>query len=118
MSTIQNAPRINDYLTALRALDGRESRKLWHNTYVERHAADCVGVRYHRTYVVRYWSDGKVQLTTAGWNTSTTKLRLNLFSPARVWQHKHEWFYDRPSLGDDSIHPFEDGMILDLHPAH
>ena len=55
-------------------------------------------VRYHYTDVVKVdWDTGIITLNTGGWETSTTKLRMNQASSEwglgyHVYQHKHDWF--------------------------
>ena len=55
-------------------------------------------VRYHYPDVVKVdWDTGIITLNTGGWETSTTKLRMNQASSEwglgyHVYQHKHDWF--------------------------
>ena len=51
-------------------------RKLGNNTYLVKLDGDKVGFRYHQTDVAIFEAD-KVELTTGGWFTSTTKERLS-----------------------------------------
>ena len=65
-------------------IGGRDSRRLGHNTFVDRLTEDIYGVRYHSTYVVRYFPNGRIGLDSGGWQTVTTAQRLNACSPFRV----------------------------------
>ena len=65
-------------------IGGRDSRRLGHNTFVDRLAEDIYGVRYHSTYVVRYFPNGRIGLDSGGWQTVTTAQRLNACSPFSV----------------------------------
>jgi len=55
-------------------------------------------VRYWSTDVVTVdWHTGSITLNTGGWDTATTKLRMNQASSEwglgyRVYQHKGDWF--------------------------
>ena len=67
--------------------------------------------RHRGTDVVTYApATGHYILNSGGWQTLTTKDRINRFSPARLYQSKHEWFID-----DRAGKPveFEDGMTVD-----
>lgn len=77
---------IRSYDVAVRFLDGRETRKLGNNTYVEvpDYADDIIGVRLHATVIVTYHRDGRIILNTGGWNTPTTRDRLNQLTPLGV----------------------------------
>jgi len=68
---------------------------------------DGTAVYYHSTAVVLRRNDGRFVLNSGGYQTSTTKTRINQFTPpgCRLFQRNHEWFVG-------SV-PFFDGMILD-----
>lgn len=64
---------------------GRNGRKrLQNNTYLERRGEDFA-VRLHYTDVVTIHADGTFTLRTGGWETVTTKDRINGYGPARVY---------------------------------
>ena len=63
-----------------------------------------VAIRLHDTNVVITYPDGSIVLNSGGWRTSTTKDRINKFSPYRVHQSKGIWYV----LGS----AFYDGIIL------
>ena len=67
---------------------------------------------YHSTAVVQFNSD-KIILNSGGWDTRTTKSRMNQASNQyglgyEVYQVDYSWYVDY--LGETI--PFEDGMIL------
>jgi len=69
-------------------------------------------VKYHRTDVVKF-SHNKIILDSGGWQTKTTKLRMNQTSNQyglnySVYQKNFEWFVE---FKDITI-PFFDGMEL------
>jgi hypothetical protein len=93
---------------ALDKLDGRDSRKIANNTYLERIAADAVAVVLHGTAVVTFRRDGTCTLDSGGWKTATTKDRINNFSPFRVSQVRGVWLV---RINGDDV-PFVDGMTF------
>jgi hypothetical protein len=58
------------------ALGSKSSRKIGHNTELSREGNEIV-VRYHGNRIVRYTEDDGVLASWAGWETSTTRDRLN-----------------------------------------
>jgi len=81
----------------------RNSRKVGNNTYAEILPDGSVGITLHSTMVVRIHPDNSATLNTGGWYSSTTKDRMNKYSPVRVYQRKGEWY-----LNDGT--PYVDGM--------
>jgi len=59
----------------------RERRKLENNTYLERRDSDAIAVRLHRTDVLTFYRDGGIGIDTGGWNTVTTRDRMNRYLP-------------------------------------
>ena len=67
---------------------------------------------YHSTVIVRY-REGVILLDSGGWQTSTTKTRMNQASSQfglgySVYQKNFEWFV---VFKGETI-PFKDGMVL------
>ena len=96
------------YKNACDKLNGRDSRKVGNNTYLERVNSETVGVRLHRTHVVLIYADGSYALNSGGWRTATTKSRINDYAPARLSQRRGEWFVQQ---GETEV-KFFDGMTL------
>lgn len=68
--------------------------------------------RYHSTDVIKF-NDQEIILDSGGWQTVTTKTRLNQASNQfdlgfSVYQKNFEWFVDYRG----QTFPFEDGMTL------
>lgn len=80
MATMQVTP--TDHVSALKALAGKSTRKIGHNTALELADDGSVFATYHGNRIVHYAADG-VRATYAGWATSTTTNRLNQLAPAR-----------------------------------
>jgi hypothetical protein len=83
----------------------RKTRKIGNNTYAEIEYDNSVSIRLHGTSVVRFYPNGLVKLNSGGWRTSTTKDRINKYSPVSVYQKNFEWF-----LRDHT--PFEDNILV------
>lgn len=99
-----------------RFLDGREERKLGHNTWVEKvsdYGSNEVSyaVKYHRTNILTINSEDIVKLNTGGWETVTTKDRLNQFLRCRniyISQKKHVWYISTRY----GTYEYKDGMLV------
>lgn len=121
-----------NYAEALAILDAgrtrasRVSRKIASHTYLERLESGQIAVRLHNTYVVRFYASGAVELDSGGWQTVTTKERINRYlAPGlSLFQEKHVWYVQdrRPEFLLDGIHSdgwnkryrveFHDGLTI------
>lgn len=99
-----------NYAQANEKLTGRckDSRKLENNTYLKRRGQDIV-VRLHSTDVVTYHPNGDISLASGGWNTITTKSRINTYSPFQLQCERGEPFL---YLGRGLQVPFVDGITV------
>jgi hypothetical protein len=117
--------RITSYSEAAQFLGERNYRKVAHNTAVERKSGDYIAVRLHGTDVVGFHADGRIVLRSGGWETVTTKDRINqcLPRPWGVTQRDFAWTLDRlTNKGADEYgntvwdwepsEPFRDGMVI------
>ena len=102
---------MNNFKQAEAKLNGKMQRKIANNTYLVEIDAHAIAVRLHATNVVTYHRDGRIILNTGGWRTSTTKTRLNDYSPARISQRKGEWF----AHFNGEEHEFFNGMDVSEH---
>ena len=92
-------------------IDGRESKKIGNNTIVHRLDDDTVAVKYHRTNILKINSNNVVTISTGGWETITTKDRLNQFLGCRgfsIFQKKGTWYI----RGNDKTFEYEDGIKI------
>lgn len=94
----------------VRGKTNRNRRKVGNNTYGEILPDGSVGIMLHSTYVVKIHPDNSATLNSGGWQTVTTKDRINQYSPVRVYQRDYQWY-----LNDGT--PFKDGMIVDDLPV-
>lgn len=97
-----------DAVKMVRGKTNKDRRKVGNNTYAEILPDGSVGITLHRTCVVRIHEDGTYTLSNGGWLTSTTKDRINQYSPYRVFQKNYEWFV---SKGEKTF-PFYSGMVI------
>jgi hypothetical protein len=103
-----------------RHLGGRDSCPLAHNTKLVRTASGGFGVVLHRTQIMTVEFDvggtldyyARITLDTGGWQTVTTKQRLNALLPAgyRISQLKREWWLSTP----DSAVAYSDGLAFEV----
>lgn len=123
-------------LTTYAALDARlrtptgkpvVSRKIANHTYAQRTVAgpgvQVIHVRVHQTNVVSHYSNGLIRLDAGGWLTTTTRERMNRFTPAHIqvfstrgrWHvtcaGKHEHGTLRADFGRSVA--FKDGVTLE-----
>lgn len=101
------------------ARNQNDGKPLGRNTRLFKKGEDFV-IQFHRTNVVTIHADGTYTLNSGGWQTSTTKERINEFSPVRIYQKSFAWYVmpaynprlvenEKPSLPPT----FEDGMRVD-----
>lgn len=81
----------------------RKTRKVGNNTYAEIEYDNSVSIRLHGTTVVRFYPNGTIKLNSGGWHTSTTKNRINKYSPVKVYQKKYEWYLQDGTEFEDNI---------------
>jgi hypothetical protein len=87
-------------------LQGRckQSRKLANNTYAKRYD-DCLAIRLHATDIITFYPDGRVIYNTNGWETVTTKQRLNEYGHRgiHVYQRRGNWYINDGIIYRDGI---------------
>lgn len=100
-------------------LGNKTHKKLAHNTYAERRDPSTIVVVLHRTPIVAFARDGMMTLNSGGYQTVTTKARMNQFLTPNGWhltQKRGKWVVSvpehwRPVHGVQSL-DFFDGMTL------
>jgi hypothetical protein len=94
-------------------LQGRNKgqRKLANNTYARR-CEDHIAIRLHDTDIMRFTPKDVITIDTGGWRTSTTKERINNYTPGpwRVFQRNGVWGWWMPGDGQEAM--FSDGDII------
>jgi hypothetical protein len=107
----------SDFHTAHDALmAGRDKaqRTIATHTRLARRGPHDIAVQYHATDVVTYHQDGTVTLNTGGYETVTTKRRINDYTPRglSVFARNFAWFVVIDYDWSDPV-PFVDGMTFD-----
>lgn len=92
----------------IRGKTNRSKRKIGNNTtgYIEYDGS--VSIELHSTKVVVLYPNGLVKLQTGGWQTATTKDRINQYSPVKVTQRNYEWFVKI----NGKEYPFVENMVV------
>lgn len=104
------------YTEAKNILDSKRGdknrKKIGNNTYLIRYS-DYIAIVLHYTEVLRFYPDNQIVLDSGGWQTYTTKNRINTYlpSPYYLLQKKSKWFIDD---GKEGLLPFKDNMSLYL----
>lgn len=96
-------------ITRIRKLRGRSTVRYTDGDGIER-------IRYHDTDVLTFNADGSIILDSGGYETVTTKRRMNEYAPHGfgVHQDKHVWYvsqYHGNGIHGPAIRYF-DGMVL------
>lgn len=89
-------------------LDGRKSRKLCGNTYLELDSDGNPAVRLWSTRILTFKENDAAVLNSGGWESVTTKNRMARYSPYVPYSWKGQWIVYH--LGRHYI--FEDGMEI------
>ncbi len=78
---------MSTYLELDKQLQGRcrESRKLANNTYLKRRWHGTIAVLLHNTDVLTFHPNGKIEVNTGGYDTVTTRDRVNNYLP-KPWK--------------------------------
>lgn len=109
MVTIRTWAEAHAYLgpKSDRPLTGRATR-------IQRRDNNEIAIHYQNTDVVTYRLNGTCVLNSDGWQTVTTKERMNTYSPATVYQTKSRWYVGRDWQGQVKS-AYYDGMVIDAY---
>jgi len=88
------------------------SRKIGNNTFEITYENGDRAIRLHYTDVVTTHPDGSYTLDSGGWDTVTTKQRMNQYSNASVWQEGYTWYAQSTGY---PAQKFYDGMKFDFN---
>lgn len=115
--TFEDAERI--YATIRKpvtAAFGISGKRLAGSTILHMIDEDTYAIRLYNTDIVKIHRDGTWSLATGGWNTPTTKERINRFSPARVFQEKWVVYVQSGNGWDKSRrHELVDGIRVNAN---
>ncbi len=98
------------YGAAKELLGGKAAIELGHNTMlrdISWKGFKAIAVRLHQTDVVIFHEDGTVELNSGGYETVTTKDRINKFSPMGIYQQQGDWY-----MHNGEKTPFRDGIKI------
>ena len=90
----------------------RGERKVGNNTYAYILLDGSVAIELHGTKVVIIHPDDSVTLNSGGYRTSTTKKRINKYSPMKVYQKNYTWYLDNGTEFGDGIIVTQDYMVI------
>jgi hypothetical protein len=96
---------LSSYRDARERLNGRSRRHIARNTWLEVTSSGEIVLILHRTAILTFRRSGAVVYRTGGWQTITTKERLNRFGPLYVYSQRKQW---RVRLRDSII-----GIVAD-----
>lgn len=101
----------------IRGRTGRDERKLANNTYGRILSDGTAVVRFHSTDIVIAHPNGDTVYNTGGWQTATTKERINRWLPPGIGLHQanHEWFLHLFSQNFKTYATFVSGITLDAY---
>jgi hypothetical protein len=92
-----------------------DGKPIGNNTRLE-DRGNCFAVRLHGTDVVSFHPDGSIVLDSGGWQTVTTKDRMNKYLPAgwRVNQERGTWYLCHGHWNREDFREwlFEDGIKI------
>jgi len=94
---------------------GFDKKKLASNTYLTK-KDDAFVIRLHNTDIVKIKEESNqtfFTVNTDGWMTSTTKERINSFTPLRIFQKRGVWYAYQQVDGREEVVTFFDGITLD-----
>jgi hypothetical protein len=94
---------------------GFDKKKLANNTYLTK-KDDAFVIRLHDTDIVKIKEESSqtfFTVNTDGWMTSTTKERINSFTPLRIFQKRGVWYVYQQIDGREEVVQFFDGMTVD-----
>ena len=89
--------------------DLMSSKKVGNNTFEVVYKDGTRAIRLHKTNVVTFGTD-RYTLNTGGWETYTTKDRINKYIPTGyVYQERKEWYVRTPC----GVVDYYDGITFD-----
>jgi len=91
-------------------IDDKNRVTLSSNTFVEIDNNNLIKFYLHGNNIATVSHLNRWQLSSCGWETHTTKKRLNQLTPIKLWQKDYYWFYEDEN-GCEQL--FEDGIIVD-----
>lgn len=69
-----------------------KGKPIGRNTRLRQVSLDSFGIQYHSTIILLINRDGSYEYHNGGWDTITTKQRMNEYGPLSIFSIKGEWF--------------------------
>ena len=70
----------------------RNRRKIANNTYLNRYDETTINILLHNHNIVEFLANGTILYDTCGYNSRTTKDRMNRFGGASITQENYRWY--------------------------
>lgn len=101
---------LDSYSKANKSLGSSNSKVIGNNTKLVRTSGGNISVTLHGHTILTYRQDGTMKLWSRGYKTSTTKDRLNRYTPSdfKVFQRQGVWYAKR----GDERQRFQEGMLV------
>lgn len=102
------------FTQAREKLGNRDSKKVANNTYLMARRTPegeyYIALRLHETDIIEFYENDEMAVFTGGWQTVTTKARINEYLPCNgVFQKHGDWFWN--ILGSEP-EAFSEGDIV------
>lgn len=101
---------IKSYSTADKALGKNKTKVIGNNTELVEDPSGSISVELHGHRVLTFRRNNDIVLDSAGWKTSTTKDRLNRYTPNSVSIHQRDGVWYVKVNGKEQ--EFRDGMVI------
>lgn len=111
-TAITDSGQFQVYVGIFKHTGKKRTRKIDNNTWeVLDNDGNVIAIRLHDTNIITYQGH-KVTLDSGGWQTMTTKARLNRYLPdgVSISQKNFDWFVH--DTRDNTVKPFTDGMTI------
>ena len=100
-----------NYLNAENIYENSRKRKLANNTYLEKNDDGSYAIRLHKTQIIKFYPR-KTVLNSGGWQTVTTKARINEFTCFNLWQKIGIWYLGNDYNINNSV-VYADNIVYD-----
>jgi hypothetical protein len=93
---------------------GYETKKIANNTYLRLESDGNLRVKYHNTDIITVYPDNSCKVTIDGWNTVSTRSRLNDLLPGHGFYTRKGTLYYKDTVFFEGMTISSDGQILNL----
>jgi len=106
-----------NYSNALAAIQNKKNgdkttKKMANHTYLTLHCDQSVSLRLHSTDIITWYADGTIETHTGGWETVTTKDRINSnLDGYNIYTDRGIWYIR--DLRNDFEYIYESGRLQD-----